>query len=371
MVTIATTNAVKDPVVNWFPANIDACAFYRMFSPHLNVPRSIFTLRYGAMDINEILNQGVEVVVVQRLHSDDNLKCLKKFKQTGLKVVYDLDDDIWSLTASNPHKHLFDQKQDDFYKCAREADILTVSTQGLASAVKMGFNLNKEIQVVSNAVDFDLFQPMNVVENNDFIVIGWGGSNTHGADVKDAFSVLPEVLDEHPNIRMEIVGAPAQDKIREKMTNVEGKPILREIYKSSPIAMHKQTIFRPWIPIAEYANRLASWNWDLFLAPLEDTRFNRSKSCIKMLEAAALKKPCLASDVQPYREFCSLGGDDLLWLLCNSPKEWKEKLTVMVNEPERRKELGEKMYTVAKQYFDQAKVAEVWKYVFRKAVGRA
>ena len=339
-----------------------------MYQPHLNLRGSKFLFRLGALDVRELAS--VQAVLVQRAFSDDNFKCLVKFREVGLKIVYDLDDNIWALTTSNPHKQNFDSLvgKGYFHKCASQAHVLTVSTQGLKSACRMGFQLPQEIYVVPNGIDFNLFRPKNVVENNELTIIGWGGSNTHNNDVKDAFSIIPEILDEYPNLRMEIVGAPATERIIENALDKNGNPIRRYVFVSSAIGKHRQSLFRPWVPIAEYPNRLASWNWDIFLAPIEDTRFNRSKSAIKMLEAAALKKPCLASDVQPYAEFAALGGDDLKWLLCRTPSEWKRKIITLVNEPERRKVIGEKMYDVAYRFFNAATISENWKYVFQQAI---
>jgi hypothetical protein len=86
-----------------------------------------------------------------------------------------------------------------------------------------------------------------------------------------------------------------------------------------------------------------------------------------MLEAAAIKIPCLVSNIQPYFEFCCLGGD-LKWLLCNSIDDWKSKLITLINEPERREYLGQKMYDTAKKYFDIQVIRHNWEHAFQMAL---
>lgn len=354
----------------FLPANVDACAFYRMFIPHLNLQGSRYLYREGALDTSHV--EGCKVAIVQRQVSYGNLHSMHRMKEIGLKIVYDLDDDIWTLPSWNPGKEVFTENIDGFKLCAAEADILTVSTIGLKKAAQKGFELDKDIEVVPNSIDFNLFHQKNLVRNDDKVVIGWGGSNTHSEDVKDAFEVVIEVLDKNPQAVMEIVGAPAVN-IVDKWENVvvNGMPKRRKTRttSSSALSRHPQSRFRPWVPIGEYANRFASWGWDIALAPLADHRFNRSKSSIKMLEAATIRIPCLVSDIQPYNEFASLGGDDLKWLLCSTNFQWRNKLNELINNPERREYLGQKMYDVAYTYFNAKTVADNWNYTFRKVLG--
>ena len=53
--------------------------------------------------------------------------------------------------------------------------------------------------------------------------------------------------------------------------------------------------------LAGYYRQLAALDLDLFCVPLADTAFNRGKTPLKAIEAAALGLPCIVSDVAPYR----------------------------------------------------------------------
>jgi glycosyltransferase involved in cell wall biosynthesis len=336
-----------------------------MFIPYINTPRSTYLFRHGPL-LSDYF-KGYDIAVVQRQVSEQNHMAMARIREQGLKIVYDLDDNIWALPEYNPAKQVFDRNLDGFRKCAELAHILTVSTIGLATAAKTGFRLNKEIFVIPNSIDFNMYRKKDIKRYDERVVIGWGGSNTHSEDVSQAFEVICDVLDNSPSAYMEIVGSPATDTRLETIV-VQGKKKQRKVFIPSKISKHVKTNFKVWVPVGEYPNRMCSWGWDISVAPLQDNRFNRSKSNLKMLEAAVMKIPCLVSDVQPYNEFCSLGGDDLRWLLCRTDRDWKNKLTVLVNEPERREHIGNLMYDVAFKFFNIDNVKNNWNYVFSQAM---
>lgn len=361
----------------FFPASVDACALYRQYQPHLNLEGSLFMIplvklsdgNYAPGPINIDSIKHCKVAIVQRLVSELNRGAMQSLKAAGLKLVYDLDDNVWSLPAYNPSKKEFKAVGAGFRECAKEADAITVSTQGLKSATKSALGFSKEIFIVPNAIDLNLFHKKSILREDNSVVIGWGGSNTHSGDVGEVFDIIASVLDENANVRMEIVGAPAKGIKEISALNHQGRKITKKVEVDTKIGLHPQTNFRPWVPVPEYANRLASWAWDISVAPLDDNRFNRSKSNIKLLEAAAIGIPCLVSDVQPYREFCELGGEELKWLLCSTHSQWKNKLLTLIHEPERRDYLAQKMYVVTEKFFNAKNIAQHWSYVFNYVLG--
>src|ERR1035438_6659891 len=230
--------------IAWMPASVDACALYRMFIPYINLPNSSYIFSFGPIQTTRFAD--AKVAVVQRQVSDHNRMAMLKIKESGLKIVYDLDDNIWSLPAFNPGKKTFDAHQDGFRQCAKLADVLTVSTMGLATAARTGFKLfDKEIVVVPNSINFDLFKQKDIKVNDEFVILGWGGSNTHSVDTQLAFEGVCTVLDSNPNVRMIIVGAPATDTITETQVNSKGQQQIRKVTKASKISMNPHTKFVP------------------------------------------------------------------------------------------------------------------------------
>jgi hypothetical protein len=65
--------------------------------------------------------------------------------------------------------------------------------------------------------------------------------------------------------------------------------------------------------------------FDLGLAPLVDTKFNRLKSDIKVLEYTALCLPVVASATGPYQ--------NLDIVKCATPGDWRSALGRLIGEP--------------------------------------
>jgi glycosyltransferase involved in cell wall biosynthesis len=75
---------------------------------------------------------------------------------------------------------------------------------------------------------------------------------------------------------------------------------------------------------------------DIWLAPLEDTVFNRAKSDIKLVDAAAAGIPFLASSLPQYIPWGKEGGSGI----ASDPKDWQDNLDILVDHPSLRKHLG-------------------------------
>ena len=333
------------PIVSYVPAWLDACALYRLFLPHLHTPYSRFTFHRIRTPVEEMADASV--IVVQRQCSQGNMLALRQMREMGLKVVYDLDDDLWSIPGSSPAKKIFEPVKAGFGACMHFCDCLTVSTEGLKTAVQTAVPVarTKPIHVIPNGIDFNYMRPSVLPKNKNKVVVGWGGSNTHAGDVGIAWSVLPELLEELPQLHLEFVG----------------------MYPPAKLINHERVRMREFVPVGEFSSRFASWGWDIVLAPLDSCRFNNSKSNIKMLEASAIGAPCLASDFGPYRNFCEL-SPDLGWLLCKTTSDWKNKIRELVLNEERRIEMAARMRRVAEEHFEQGKLISKWIEVFEGLV---
>jgi len=88
-------------------------------------------------------------------------------------------------------------------------------------------------------------------------------------------------------------------------------------------------------------------------------------SCIKMVEAAYCRIPCLASWVKPYDDFAS-HDPELRWLLCAGPSSWKPKLKDLLNDDARREDLGQRMYQVMHDHYSFAQPHRGWAEAFKR-----
>jgi glycosyltransferase involved in cell wall biosynthesis len=321
-----------------------------MFLPHVNIADSVFMFNPYGLDTRKF--ETCKVAMVQRLSSQSNYQAIKIIKEQKLKLVYDLDDDLWAVPIYNPAYRAMKEWLPGFEICARMADLITVSTAHLKVAVLRALGKHcPRVEVVENSIDYRWFRPLpeELRKNkNGTVTVGWAGTNTHTGDTKQVFSLIPGLMRKLPQMNFEMAGAEIpKDWIDEFGTRV------------------KQ---RDFIPVAEFATNWSSWQWDISLAPLEDNSFNKSKSSIKMLEASAVKIPCVVSDVGEYSKFASTSPLLRRSTLCRNESAWNKNITNLVEDADFRKLVGDEMYRVGRQRFDIVERVEVWKRLFAEVV---
>jgi glycosyltransferase involved in cell wall biosynthesis len=289
--------------------------------------------------------ENCNVAMVQRLSSKSNYEAINLFKSMKLKIVYDLDDDMWAVPTYNPAYKIMKAWLPGFEACAKMADMITVSTHHLAVMVRNV--LGKEcprVVTIENSIDYDWFRPVNEKyrkNKNGKVIVGWAGTNTHSGDLKKVFHLIPSLMRELPQMEFEIVG----EQIPEEWVKEFGEDRIRQ---------------RDFVPIAEFAVNWASWQWDISLSPLDENKFNLSKSNIKMLEASAVKIPCVASNFGEYQKFAS--GSKLLRqaVMAGTEHTWKRCIKALVEDESYRKAIGEEMYRVGKEKYDIVKRLPLW-----------
>lgn len=339
------------PFVAFLPAGLDACAMYRMFIPHLNMPGSVFLFQAYGMVPDKFAHANV--AMMQRLATKENYEAMSVFKRMGIKIVYDLDDDMWSVPGYNPASKVMKSWLPGFRACALRSDMLTVSTEHLRVMVRQELGKGcPPIEVVENSMDFNFYKPLKPEQRRSklpvTVTVGWAGTNTHSQDLTPMLAVIPALLREIPEMRFEFAGVKIPDSFAEfgdRVTN------------------------RDFVPVAEFGVHVASWQWDIALAPLEENKFNLSKSNIKMIEAAAMGIPCIASDIGEYRKFCMDSRILRETVLVRKKSDWKNKIAAMVKNPHLRQTMGEEMHRVGVERYNISMKVKEWDEVFQRVSG--
>jgi glycosyltransferase involved in cell wall biosynthesis len=78
--------------------------------------------------------------------------------------------------------------------------------------------------------------------------------------------------------------------------------------------------------------------WDIGIAPLEDTEFNRCKSPLKFFDCCALGLAAVCSDVAPYRGVLRDGVNGLR--VADSPQAWHAALARLIEDEPLRDRLA-------------------------------
>jgi glycosyltransferase involved in cell wall biosynthesis len=176
------------------------------------------------------------------------------------------------------------------------------------------------------------------------VTVGYQGGKSHLVDMCAIQDELAGVLDANPDVDLHMIG--------EDFT---------------PLAW----VRRPWL---EERCRFTRWSddvgdyyravdFDIAIAPLADRPFNRAKSHLKALEAAARGIPVIAQDMEPYREFVK---DGVTGYLVRTGEEWTKRLTELIHDEQARDELGGNARELARAHTIQGN----W-HLFEKAYEEA
>lgn len=249
-----------------------------------------------------------QIVVGQRLDKPEALPLWRRLRAQA-RLVYEIDDDVFNVEPVNWMAHQVYSKpvpQDVVVHAAQVADLVTVTTEPLAQVMRQH---SDNVVVLPNRIPASLLDVVRPVR--DRVTVGWAGGASHGADMGLVAGPLRRMLDRNRHVDVHLVGTDYSPTIR------------------------RPCRFTGWSDDVEAYYR--SIDFDIGLAPLVGTRFDRSKSAIKVMEYAALGIPCLASDVEPYRDHVV---DGVTGWLVRREHEWGKRLYELANDPGMRAEMG-------------------------------
>lgn len=238
----------------------------------------------------------------------------------GHKLVYECDDDVWTIDSMNlsamaQHKP---EILDAHETAARMAHMVTVTTEPLAEVFRQ---FNSNVVILPNHVDgriLELERP-----RAEKLVVGWAGGDSHYRDLADLAPHLARFLRRNP------------DTV--EFHNM-GTNFLRAFKVPGRFTDWQGNMF-------DYYRKV---DFDIGLAPLTDTGFNRSKSGIKAIEYMGLGIPVIASDVEPYRGIVKHGVNGFL---VRQPHEWGHYLHLLATDRDLREKMGrEGRALVARQW---------------------
>jgi glycosyltransferase involved in cell wall biosynthesis len=252
-------------------------AMYRLMYPLLELQRHghevAFPDQQGANRMRWL--ETADVVLVYRTADDRTRNLIRRLKERGVAVVWDNDDDFLTMpkvrhlrrrTGGMSNEAVFRVVS----RMARLADVTTATSEPIAASYRDAGATR--VEVIENHLPHDILRPRVA---HDGIVVGWIAALEHAGDIAalGLDDAVARLLDAHPGVRFECVGVDlglAHDRYRHT----------------------------PKIPFGELPDAMA--RWDVGIAALTDTPFNRARSSIKLKEYAASQLPWLASPVGPY-----------------------------------------------------------------------
>ena len=245
---------------------------------------------------------------------------IRHCREHGITLLYDLDDDLRHIPRDHPDAQLLRPRARLVSRLVRGADAVWVSTPALAATLA---ELRDDVRVVENGLDERLWTAGAAAPPRQGPVrILFMGTATHDAD----FAIVEGALGAtEVGVRRACVGRTARRQ-QPRRSAVLGEP-------------YRHAGATPRASYPGFVNWITQQHWDIGIAPLADTPFNRCKSAIKTLDYAALGLPVLASDRAVYRGTLADGPGG--WLVPDDENAWFVALASLVRDARLRRRLSD------------------------------
>ncbi|WP_312691572.1 glycosyltransferase [Kosakonia sp.] len=254
---------------------------------------------YRATSFAEIVRYAPDALILSRQCSPFLQEWLQRLRKvTQVFTVFDIDEYLPALPAKSPLREKFPA---DFQQVLRgtvaSADRLVVASDVLAETCA---GWNHDIRVVPTRLDPAQWARLTSLRGiGQKPRVGWVGSAERSADLDVIYPLISQLADR-------------VDWIFFGYCPPALRPYLKEYHAS-------------WSSEV-YAQRLASLNLDLALAPLADNLFNRNLSPLRLLEYGACGYAVICSDNICYR------NDLPVTRVASSAKKWREAIEMHLHD---------------------------------------
>lgn len=239
----------------------------------------------------------------------------------GFKIVMDVDDNFYDVDEMAPayiRYHPGSKDLKNITAILQDVDVVTTSTPHLKSVISRV--RTGPIYVLPNSIDPRVYHyDPTLIPRHRNLVIGYQGSATHYADLVDTGVLyqLRRIINKYPNVDIHIMGCIIDDFKKylpdNRLKFISGAPDHRKWRKL-------------WQTL----------DFDIGLAPLKYSAFNRSKSNIKYQEYGLRKIPGLYSWIDSYLDV----KDGETGLIFQDDEDFYEKLTWLIENPKLREKMG-------------------------------
>lgn len=289
------------------------------------VPLSLFKHIYNsgncfgnaAYVITEAINRtyqllkasSYDAIFIQKGLTAINLRGLPSLLKDK-RVIFDVDDNVFGHPVSSFSSSILSVFQDK-EQAAYLAGMSKVVIAGNSFLVSLASKYNKDVRLIPTSVNTDKFVPaVNNLSGSRNLTIGWiGGPSTSGY-LKPLANVLKTITQKYP-VTLEIIGDAR--------------------FSLNGINLNAQ----PWRYETEIS-RLQEF--DIGIMPMPDNEWTRGKCGLKALQYMSVGIPAVCSAVG-----ANLGiiKDGLNGFLAATEEEWLDKLSLLLENPDLRRRLGQ------------------------------
>lgn len=288
-----------------------------------------------------------DIIIIQRdilLNPNINdFKFIKKLyfecKKQHIPIIFDIDDDLLNIESTHVDYNEYNKIQDILKFILINSDIITVPNNILKKQISK-LDKNITIKIIPNTLvklwDFPKKQQLQKnLSLKNTVKIGYFGGNSHKDDLKIIEKPMKNVRNHfiNKNIIFEVIGITNDNpkwitKINIPNNYYSNPTLSNKIKNNVSKILRKVNLYDRGLPFCSFVNWIKNEiDWDIAVAPLEDTNINRSKSNLKYLEYTAMNIPGIYSNIGPYTE---ISEKNTGIVVNNNTEEWETALINLI-----------------------------------------
>jgi len=319
---------------------------------------------------------------------------IQQLNKLGIITVCDIDD-YWMPGKEHPIHDVikFNKINEKIVANLKVSKYVSTTTSIFADEIK---KINNNIVIFPNAINPNEPQFKEPTPPSDRLRIGWLGGSSHlhdlqlldqsfsklskykdelqfvicGFDIRGSVTEINAQTGEHKKrdiLPHETVWARYEEIFTQNYSTVsdEYKKYLLQYSKDNYENAINEAYVRVWTqPVTSYAKNYSKF--DVSLAPIKNTMFNRVKSQLKVIEAGFYKKALIASNLGPYtidlkhslQNGNFVDGNALLVDENRTHSDWAKYIEKLVKNPNMAKDLGERLYETVKDTYNLSTVTK-------------
>lgn len=332
----------KKKVVVIYPEAAKATYYIAAENP-LNYLKELGLVEFESMTPEHITDEKLEnadIVYCIRFFDDFTYSILNKCKSHRIPFIWFIDDNYSAITFHNNqviHKKIDNHIYERMYR------------DSTAVIVHSGELYHYGRKFTDNIYRLSTYQVINKLLNieesshQDIIRIGFMGTLLRDGDFEFVTPAIERIISEYGNrVEFEFIGY-----YPEVLRNNEHVRVFNFISDYN-----------------KFREFLFSREWDIALAPLTDTQFNRSKTNNKYREYSSFGIAGIFSDISTYNSCVKSGENGLI--VENTVEKWYIAMKHLIENKHLRNKLANKAFEDIKQNFHIEKFARELIDVFNK-----
>jgi glycosyltransferase involved in cell wall biosynthesis len=260
-------------------------------------------------------------------------------KHFGKRMIYDFDDAIYtrSVAYNNPLDRLRDWQKPG--KIIRAANHVIVGSDYLSRYAMSQCNDPAKVKVIPTVVDSEQYIPRYQTKNNGSVVIGWIGTPRGTSYLIKLLPMMRDLAGQHSKLKFLFIGA--------------------EPFDSGDLPIE----FKTWRLEDEIAD---VQSFDIGIMPLVDDEESRGKCGFKLIQYMSVGIPSVCSPIGANIDIIEDGRSGFF---ATTLEDWRDKLNLLIDNPELRHNFGVYGRAVVEQSFSLKSAAPRLYNIFTTVMG--